>query len=572
VGQNESGKSSVLDALAVTFSNTNITDDDLRSGAPLPIVFIKVECPFVELEESLSGVPGSLVEAVRSYWEEKKGVITTKFTWKLKDKSPKREYVGRCAIEDAIGLAEMLGRLAKTVPADLPTDANKEKAGPNKPLSLSDVENALFAIAPMFVAFNESSGTLPNEVDLDNNNEPTGPAAQAAKNYLTAAQINLPELIQSDRRTRESVLLRANARLTQDFKSFWTQTIGKETKLKLSCEIEFHHNSTGAEKAGRPHLVFWISDGHTHLYPSQRSKGVRWFVSFFLQLHAAEDEYGSSVFLLDEPGANLHAKAQGDVLKVINALRERIPIVYSTHSPHLIEYEHLHRIHAVQRAGEEEDSPTTVLDAHRLGAASTDTLSPILNAMGSDLSSQQTIQKSDNVLVEEVSGFYYLTAFWKLTAQKQSAYFIASTGVNKLSTLANLFLGWGLEFITVVDDDNQGRGVYKDLLQDLYGGDTDLASGRVLKLKGCDGIEDVFSASDFKQFVLRNMDAEIAQKNTEFLKRAGRSKPIMALEFKLAVDRGEILFDQLDEATRAAIKEIVEGISERLARPVAKAD
>ncbi|TXC86440.1 hypothetical protein [Paraburkholderia azotifigens] len=231
----------------------------------------------------------------------------------------------------------------------------------------------------------------------------------------------------------------------------------------------------------------------------------------------------------------------------------------------------MHRIHAVQRLGDEEDSPTTILDAHQLGAASSDTLSPVLTAMGTDLASQQTIQRRNNVLLEEVSGFYYLTAFWKLTQEKQAAHFIASTGVNKLSTLANMFLGWGLEFITVVDDDNQGRGVYKDLMRDLYGDDPEVANKYVIKLKGCDGIEDIFSTDNFKRYVLKDESANIQQKNSEFLKRANRSKPVLALEFKLAVDNGHIRLVDLDEATQTSIKEVVGNIAGKLADPVARA-
>ncbi len=438
-------------------------------------------------------------------------------------------------------------------------------------ISVALLGHVIYREGPTFMLFTEQSGTLPNQIDLNSEFEPIGAGDTAATNYLTAAQIDLPQLVKSDLRSRQSALTKANAKLTSAFNSFWSQTIGKETKLSLNCEVEFYGLDAGEAKVGKPYLVFWISDSHTRLYPSQRSKGVRWFVSFFLQLRAANVSDEKPVFLLDEPGANLHSKAQADVLKLINTLRKEIPIVYSTHSPDLIEYEHLHRIHAVQRTDDEDDSVTVILDAHRLGAASSDTLSPILAAMGADLSRQTTIQKCNNVLLEEVSGFYYLSAFWRLTNQDQPAYFIASTGVNKLPTLANLFLGWGLDFITVVDDDSQGRGVFKDLQHDLYGDDQALAAQRVFKLKGHDGIEDVFSTNDFKRFVLNDEEAVVTQKNSELLKRRGRSKPIMALEFKLAVDNGRIKFSQLESATQAAIKEVVDGIVSRLATQTAKA-
>lgn len=162
-----------------------------------------------------------------------------------------------------------------------------------------------------------------------------------------------------------------------------------------------------------------------------------------MQLKASSKSGASNIFLLDEPGANLHSKAQRDVLKLINQLSSTTPVVYSTHSADLIEYEKLYRILAVQRDGDQDDTPTFVIHAHRLGAATRDTLSAILTAMGSDLSHQQVIAKSNNVLLEEISGFYYLTAFWKLLNERQEAHFIAATGANNIEPLANMFLGWG---------------------------------------------------------------------------------------------------------------------------------
>lgn len=572
VGQNESGKTSVLDALAMTFTTRIITADDVRSGDPLPSMYIRFECEFADFESELSGFAEAQIEVVRQYWETQKNQIVTQFIWKPDEKDTKNPYIAYCELADAGALAEALKTASKNGShASQPSLDASTETGPVKPLTLADLGGIIYELAPTFVLFNERTGTLPNEIELDEKNVPTGNGARAAQNYLTASEIELPKLLKADRRTRESTLLRANTKLTSAFNSFWSQTIGKETKLSLACEIQFHNADKGTEMAGKAHLVFWISDGHTRLYPSQRSKGVRWFVSFFLQMLAAKTLYGSTVFLLDEPGASLHSKAQADVLKLINVLREEIPIVYSTHSPDLIEYEHLHRIHAVQRTGDADDSPTTILDAHRLGAASSDTLSPILTAMGTNLSNQQTIQKRNNVLVEEVSGFYYFSAFWKLVGEETPAYFIASTGVNKLPALANLFVGWGLDFITVVDDDNQGRGVYKELVQDLYGGDVHTANRFIIKLKECDGIEDIFSTKDFKRYVLKDEAVNVQQNNSEFLKRANRSKPILALEFKLAVDKGKVQFVDLDEATQSAIKETVESITKRLGEPIAKA-
>jgi energy-coupling factor transporter ATP-binding protein EcfA2 len=275
----------------------------------------------------------------------------------------------------------------------------------------------------------------------------------------------------------------------------------------------------------------------------------------------------SRVFLLDEPGANLHSKAQGDVLKLVNKLaKETSTVVYTTHSPQMIEHPKLYRVHAVQRDGELDDSPTSIIDAHRLGAASTDTLSPVLSAMGADLSQHQVIKKDNNVLLEEMSGYYYLTSFWKLTGATKQAHFIAATGVNKLETLANMFRGWGLNFVVAIDDDKQGRDVYKNLKRELCGDDEKIAAECLVKLPCGTGIEDVFDAEDFRQFVLKDESVSIGGTVTEFLKTAGRSKPVLAFHFALAVSNGDLTLAKFTNTTHERIVSTVKAIETLLSK------
>ena len=110
----------------------------------------------------------------------------------------------------------------------------------------------------------------------------------------------------------------------------------------------------------------------------------------------------SRVMLIDEPGLSLHARAQEDVLKVFEDLKDSMQLIYCTHSPHLIDTNRLYRILAVQRAHEEDDtSETLVLESNALYAASTDTLSPIYALMGVKVNNQDFIKAQDNILVED---------------------------------------------------------------------------------------------------------------------------------------------------------------------------
>ncbi|HLP98665.1 MAG TPA: AAA family ATPase [Sideroxyarcus sp.] len=559
VGQNESGKSSILEALNFALSEGNPTDDDCRIGADLPCVRFRIELSLSELEEELEEYVEEVKNAVHKFLAQESNLVELKICW-TKDSKGKFEAILDIETESLRALLDKANSAATT-----------ESPAPNStapatvtPFDSSDLAAHVWHVMPLAVLFNEDAGRLPNQVDIDDKNQPFGAGAKAAQNFLEIAEIDLSKIVLSDQRVRENVLKKANAKVSENFNNFWSQTIGKSGKLELKCDIR-HYSNTTPEKVGKPYLVFWICDGSTHLYPMQRSQGVRWFISFFLQLKASEKRKQHRVFLLDEPGANLHSKAQADVLKLINLLgKDTCTVIYSTHSPQMLEYPKLFRVHAVQRDGEQDDSPTIVIDAHRLGTASSDTLSPVLAAMGVDLSHQQVIRKSNNVLLEEMSGYYYLTSFWKLTNTTKEAHFIAATGVNKIEALANMFRGWGLDFIVAVDDDKQGREAYKSIKKELYGDDEAIASRSLLKFPDCPGIEDVFSTNDFKQFVLLDAQAVVTGSNAEYMKSAGRSKPVAAFQFALSVEQGKVIWANLEQATQKKISAIVSAITSRL--------
>ena len=50
---------------------------------------------------------------------------------------------------------------------------------------------------------------------------------------------------------------------------------------------------------------------------------------------------------MDEPGLNLHASAQADLLHFIEDLSKNYQIVYTTHSPFMIDSSNLQRVRTV---------------------------------------------------------------------------------------------------------------------------------------------------------------------------------------------------------------------------------
>ena len=116
----------------------------------------------------------------------------------------------------------------------------------------------------------------------------------------------------------------AGKTLTRRLRKIWTQ--GESHTLRLS------------EAAGR--LRVTIEDPNTFVdAPSRRSLGFRFFLSFALTLYAETETFTPHdyILLFDEPGLHLHPQGQKDLLKELRRLAKQNQIVYTTHSPFLID-------------------------------------------------------------------------------------------------------------------------------------------------------------------------------------------------------------------------------------------
>ena len=88
---------------------------------------------------------------------------------------------------------------------------------------------------------------------------------------------------------------------------------------------------------------------YTSLPFNARSKGFTWFVSFLVWFKKLqEDKDKNIIILLDEPGLNLHAAAQNDLLKFIKDLSQTYQVIYTTHSPFMVDSIDLNKVRTIE--------------------------------------------------------------------------------------------------------------------------------------------------------------------------------------------------------------------------------
>lgn len=430
---------------------------------------------------------------------------------------------------------------------------NREKSY----LQLDEIGELLHQYIPEFEFFEDFSSLLPDRIDLEDivNQNTQVQGYKAANNFLSISGLTSDFFNHKNNRILKQKIENLNGEINIDFHEYWQQKIGKENKIKINFELE-HYDFQNPEKKGKPYLEFWIKDDKERLYPKQRSRGVRWFLSFYLELKAKalSNKNKNIVLLIDEPGVSLHARAQEDVLKVFEDIKDNVQIIYTTHSPHLINVNKLYRLLAVQRAKEDDDySESVIFDTESLNTASTDTLSPIYSLMGTRISEQQVIQKKNNVIVEDVTTYYYLTTFLKLSGIKTEIHLLPSTDVHHITTLVNILLGWKVDYIVLLDDDKDGNMVFNELKKQLFRNDDEKAGKKMLLLDNCKSIEDLFSTIDFKKYILQKREG-ITESNSEYIDDHKLSRPVLASSFLNYVEKNNVSINDFDEETKNNIE------------------
>jgi predicted ATP-dependent endonuclease of OLD family len=212
---------------------------------------------------------------------------------------------------------------------------------------------------PNFIFFSDFLDILPFELTF----------AEAKNNktvqaFAKVSGLDLDEVIQTtDSQRRRNILSEHSATISGDFLNYW-----KQNKLDLIAEPDGEKLRLGVKELGKTMLF----------KPEQRSKGLQWFLSFYLRLNAEQGEI--NVILIDEPGLYLHAKAQKDVLKVLERTSQKSQVIFSTHSPYLIDAKRLDRVRLILK--NEKDGTKIESKIHKGVDANNETLTPIITAIG----------------------------------------------------------------------------------------------------------------------------------------------------------------------------------------------
>ncbi len=533
VGKNESGKSSFLNALYrlnpvrrnAIFKLEDHYPAWLEKKDRMKGVVLEEELPIntiFELEESeievITNLFGEAVLTDNKFNLNKTYKGTNDYKFNLDEKQFLKNLTQgltfsketRTEITNCTSVEYLIDFLTDYISSDETTDKEKEsikllkervstQLGDSKSLAIACYKS-IQKFVPRFIYFDKYS-TLPytvkikdileaDETTLDDN-------MLTAKSLLRMAAADDDYLLNPDYERRKRELENVANALTQDVLEYWSQN----TSLRVNPDID---KKTVEGRNGQTTVIdelkirIWDDKHFLSLPFDEHSTGFQWFFSFLAAFSEYEYKDEPVIILLDEPGLGLHGKAQADFLRFIEErLAPKRQVIYSTHSPFMVQPDKLQRARIVEEKNRDEGSKVT----SDVLTSDPDTLFPLQGALGYDLAQHMFISKN-NLILEGTSDFTYISIISDFlldkgrTGLKSEWTLIPVGGADLIPTFVAL-LGIHLDLTVIIDARKEGNQKLSNLSNKGY-----LKSKRIITLNEITGskladIEDLFSSQDY---------------------------------------------------------------------------
>lgn len=229
-------------------------------------------------------------------------------------------------------------------------------------------------------------------------------ADQVFLSLLSVAGLDLADLGETDDwRQRTTELETASAAVSDEAMDYWSQSGDVQIRIQ---------GTTVDDSDDERHVVEVRVENRDHNVTvefEQRSRGFRHFFSTFCQLSDLRTQDTDLVVMLDEPGLNLHARAKQEFLEFLKTeVAVDSPVIYTTHSPFMIDKANLDRVRMVRADPVGDRNVFT-----DVSEADAYTQFPLRNAFELDLMDTLLV-RPQVLLVEEKADHVYLYVLSKL--------------------------------------------------------------------------------------------------------------------------------------------------------------
>ena len=458
VGPNESGKTTVLDALVKLSQNVAFTPDDETRDLPLqgPVL----EALYLLDADDRKALTDSVPEASEVRWyyvlRESDGLPSFRISsplledddvahslealnalrgdaWDQIDTKEMADLIGNARstlgrhpseytedqLSDLAALSERLFNGGQKPPSPGEHDIAKklgqvvstERKSRTQKLAISTLQ----PLTPRVLEFTENARNLRSEYNLQD------PSTwnDGLKNLAELGEFSLSELARlaaggvPQMGRLESLLRRANSCLSKKLSRPWSQTDDLEVNLRVLAN---------------PWLRIFVGSDDGALYRlDERSEGLRTFVALVAFLEKTKPTV-PPMLVIDEADIHLHWDAQADLVNIFHNQEVAAQIVYSTHSPGCLPHDLGHGVRAVAPDPNQADRSNV---KNRIWESDDGGFRPLLYAMGASTAAVTPHRYA--VATEGISDFILLPSLLRQAAGEDSLPYQVVPGLAQLS-------------------------------------------------------------------------------------------------------------------------------------------
>jgi predicted ATPase len=283
--------------------------------------------------------------------------------------------------------------------------------------------------------------------------------------FLALARTSVEELTSATRfDTLTSKVEAASRNITKQIFEYWSQNRFLRVQFSLDTGFVGDPPPFNAGLVARTRIY---NELHEVTGPfDDRSAGFVWFFSFLVRFSQVSKTRGDVIILLDEPGLNLHGKAQADLLRYFeDNLRSKHQLIYTTHSPFMVPPDRLTSVRTVEdvltRRGEQTISLGTKV-GDRVLSVDQDTLFPLQGALGYQIT-QSLLVAQNTLLVEGPSDAMIIQAASDELKRRHRVFLdprwavCPTSGIGNVAAFIGLFAGNKLNIVVLADFSKQDQ-------------------------------------------------------------------------------------------------------------------
>lgn len=255
--------------------------------------------------------------------------------------------------------------------------------------------------------------------------------------------------------------------VTKEVIGGWRRVLSRDTtakRIELNWSVASVHNPTAM-------VSFVVSNSDSTYEIAERSIGFRWFFTFLLLTgFKLEGKGRQKIYVFDEPAANLHSRAQAELLSYFEKMADGGDrIIYSTHSHHMVNPKWLSGAYIVENKTAVQDDgdgydlnfQPAEINAVRYAAylssfpSRSHHFQPVIDRLQYVV--PEIVGDAPCVIVEGISDYYALKAASIKLGKKLPFNIIPGVGSGSSGNLISLLMGRGEKFVVLLDDDKEGR-------------------------------------------------------------------------------------------------------------------